>query len=294
MSDSKEQEVKTSNDNIKVAIQGYQGAFHEYAARLLFKDKTVAIEPHDTFQELIASVEKEETVDCGLMAIENTIAGSLMANYRLLKDSSLNIVGEIHIRIEQNLMVLPGQKIENLTTVRSHPVAIVQCRDYFKNHPHIELINDIDTALSAKQIREENRKNEGAIASSLAAEIYELEIIAKGIETNKRNHTRFLLLSKSSKNLLLNAENTKVSLCFAAEHEVGSLHRILAVMAAYGANLTKIQSAPIIGKAWQYLFYIDFIANPKFSYKQVLDAIQPLTSYLRILGVYPKGEHIEK
>ena len=279
-----------TNGTYKVAIQGYSGAFHEVATRLLFEGHAVEIEAHDTFKELIKSVESGENADYGLMAVENTIAGSLMDNYRLLNESSLQIIGEIDLRIQQNLLVWPGQKIEDLTAVHSHPVANVQCREFFAQYPHIELVDDIDTALSAKNIRDKQSKHIGAIASSLAAEIYGLEVLAEGIETNKRNFTRFLLLGRAMNYPVPKDQATKISLCFALDHEVGALHKLLAVLSAYGANLTKIQSAPIIGKEWQYLFYVDLIADKRYDYQQVLSAIQPLTSYMRLLGVYPKGK----
>ncbi len=277
--------------NVKIAIQGYSGAFHEVAARLFFNGKEVTIVANDTFTELVQNVETGTDSDFGLMAIENTIAGSLMDNYRLLKESKLHAIGEVYLRIEQNLMVLPGQTIDDLDEVHSHPVAITQCRPFFKNYPNIQLVEAIDTALSAKEVREKSTKKIGAIASTAAAELYDLDIIAKGIETNKKNFTRFLLLGREREHPIKNKVCNKLSLCFSVEHEAGSLHKILAVLAAYNANLTKIQSTPIIGKEWEYMFFVDFIADPRYDYWQVLNALKPLTSNFRLLGLYPKGEH---
>ena len=226
------------------------------------------------------------------MAIENTLAGSLMNNYKLLSSSSLHITGEVFLRIKQNLMVWPGQKIEDLKEVHSHPIAIAQCRAFFSQYPHIRLVETVDTALSAKRIREEERKDIGAIASTLAAELYELDIIAAGIETNKKNHTRFLVLEKSADSKE-NCIKNKVSLCFAVDHEVGSLYKVLAVLAAYNVNLTKIQSTPIIGRPWEYRFFLDFVMEGAVTYEQAIQAIQPLTTDLQVLGVYQKGEHFE-
>lgn len=276
----------------KIAIQGYQGAFHEIATRFYYKDKPVEIIPADTFDELVATIEKGEKASSGLMAIENTLAGSLMYNYQLLSNSDLTIVGEVYLRIKQNLMVLPGQKIEDIEEVHSHPVALVQCKEYFKQYPHIRLVEMTDTALSAKIIREGGLKNRGAVASRLAADMYNLDILAASIETNKENFTRFLVLQpKETSQALENVE--KVSLSFSALHEVGSLYKVLAVLAAYNVNLTKIQSAPIIGKQWEYMFFVDFAVDGNLDWSQAIGAIRPLTNNLKILGAYPKGEHFE-
>jgi prephenate dehydratase len=275
----------------RISIQGYAGAFHEIAARYCFQDNPIEIVPAHTFEELVRVVEAQEKADLGLMAIENTVAGSLMSNYQLLNHSNLSITGEVYLRIKQNLMVLPGQKIEQLKEVHSHPMAIAQCRAFFSNYPEIQLIETADTALSAKKIREEGLAGVGAIASTLAAELYDMEIIAPGIETNKKNHTRFWVLEPKMADESLKA--AKVSLAFSVGHEVGSLYKVLAVLAAYNINLTKIQSMPIIGKPWEYHFFLDFVAEEQISYQQALDAIRPITHDLKVLGIYEKGEHFE-
>ncbi|MDF1863743.1 MAG: prephenate dehydratase, partial [Saprospiraceae bacterium] len=241
----------------RVAIQGYSGAFHEIAAHLFFKEEGIAIAPANTFNEVVEMVEKGEA-DTALMAIENTLAGSIMPNFNLLNDSKLKIVGEVYLRIKQNLMVLPGQKVEDLKEVHSHYMAIAQCRGFFMNYPHIHLVETTDTALSAKIVRDENLQDVGAIASTLAADLYGLEIIGSSIETNKLNYTRFLVLRREETVEEIESAN-KVSLCFSIEHEVGSLHKVLALMSAYDLNLTKIQSTPIIGKQWEYMFFVDFV-----------------------------------
>lgn len=290
-----ETELTTENDSEislkKVAIQGYSGAFHEIAARLFFEDKEIKIAPANTFEDLVKMVENGE-VDTALMAIENTLAGSIMPNYNLLNSSKLRVVGEVYLRIKQNLMVLPGQKIEDLKEVHSHYMAIAQCRDFFNNYPEIRLIETTDTALSAKMIRDKNLKNVGAIASTLAADLYGLEIIGASIETNKLNYTRFYVL-KEEETVKERESANKVSLCFSVEHEVGTLHKVLALMSAYNINLTKIQSSPIIGKQWEYMFFVDFVIAGKVSWKQALSAIRPLTTNLKVLGAYEQGEHFE-
>lgn len=291
------QETNSTTDNDseiqlrRVAIQGYSGAFHEIAAHLFFKEEAIAIAPANTFNEVVEMVEKGEA-DTALMAIENTLAGSIMPNFNLLNDSKLKIVGEVYLRIKQNLMVLPGQKVEDLKEVHSHYMAIAQCRDFFMNYPHIHLVETTDTALSAKIVRDENLQYVGAIASTLAADLYDLEIIGASIETNKLNYTRFLVLRREETVEEIESAN-KVSLCFSIEHEVGSLHKVLALMSAYDLNLTKIQSAPIIGKQWEYMFFVDFVIKGKVSWKQALDAIRPLTTNLKIMGAYEGGDHFE-
>jgi len=276
----------------RVSIQGYAGAFHEIAARYAFQGEPIEIIPAHTFSELVNDIEIGEKTDIGLMAIENTLAGSLMGNYSLLNDSSLKITGEVFLRIKQNLLVLPGQKIEDLTEVHSHPIAIAQCREFFAQYHHIRLVETVDTALSAKLVRENQLKHTGAIASTLAAELYNLDVLAAGIETNKKNHTRFLRLERQEK-AKPSRDADKVSLCFSVHHEIGGLYRVLGVLAAYNANLTKIQSAPIIGKPWEYTFFLDFVTEGELSYIQAIDAIRPLTHDLNVMGIYPKGEHYE-
>ncbi|MCB9300943.1 MAG: prephenate dehydratase [Lewinellaceae bacterium] len=278
---------------MRVSIQGYAGAFHEIAARHCFKETPIDIVPAHTFEDLIRMVELQEQADVGLMAIENTLAGSLMHNYKLLNESKLAITGEVYLRIKQNLMALPGQRIENLREVHSHPIAIAQCREFFARYPHIQLVETVDTALSARNIREKELEGIGAIASMLAANIYGMEVLAESIETDKRNHTRFLVL-KQDQNILGEGEAEKISLSFAVDHEVGSLYKVLAVLAAYNANLTKIQSTPIIGHPWEYLFFLDFVMEGRVGFQQAIDAIKPLTHNLRVLGMYAKGEHYEE
>lgn len=286
-------EIPASHHPLRVAIQGVPGAFHEIAARQYFSPETVEIVPALTFDELVNMVEKGTQADVGLMAMENTLAGGLMANFRLLNESRLQAAGEVFLRIRQNLMALPGVAIEDLHEVHSHPIAIAQCREFFRQYPHIRLVEAEDTALSARNIRDQGLQQVGAIGSSLAAELYGMNMLAESIETNKKNLTRFLVLRREAE-VEENPASDKVSLSFSVDHEVGSLYKVLAVLAAYHANLTKIQSMPIIGKPWEYLFFLDFVAEGKLSYQQAVDAIRPITHNLKVLGVYPKGILIEE
>lgn len=273
---------------LRVGIQGYTGAFHEIASRRFFPDRSLQIVPAHTFSELIEMILQGGQMDVALMAIENTLAGSLMSNYRLLLENEVKIVGEVFLRIEQNLLTLPGVRIEDLEEVHSHPVAIAQCREFFRQYPHIQLVETVDTALSAREVQENGWKHVGAIASNLAADIYGLETLAAGIETNKQNHTRFLVLEKDQGQEAPPQAN-KISLSFTVDHTVGSLYKVLAVLSAYNVNLTKIQSAPIIGKPWEYLFFIDFLVNGDMGWQQAMDAIRPITHELHILGAYEQG-----
>lgn len=277
----------TALQQLKVSIQGYAGAFHEAAARAHFTDREVITVPAHTFSDVVAQVESGKS-DVGLMAIENTLAGSLMENYDLLQVANLRITGEVYLRIRLNLMALPGTSINELREVYSHPVALMQCREFFKAWPRIEVIKAVDTALSAREVMEKGDPARGAIASSAAAELYGLEILAPGIETNKLNHTRFLVLERGRDHLADNGN--KVSLSFSTNHESGSLYKVLMVLAAYQINLTKIQSAPIIGRPWQYRFHVDFLLEGNVPLEQALDAIRPICSELRVLGVYNEGE----
>ena len=276
----------------RIAIQGYPGAFHEMAARYYFEDTPVEIIPADTFQEVVQLVEDTEIADVGLMAIENTLAGGMLPNHKLINGSNLHITGEIYLRVVQNLMVLPGQKIEDLKEVHSHYMAIRQCRKYFSQYPHIRLVESLDTALSAKEIRENNLTGRGAIASELAAELYELDILGPSIETNKQNYTRFLVLQHQYFSGNDAQKVDKASISFTTSHEAGSLNKVLSVLAAYDINLSKIQSVPIEGRHWEYMFFVDLTAKSSMRLDQALNAIRPICNNLKVLGLYERGKHV--
>jgi prephenate dehydratase len=272
-----------------VAIQGIAGAFHEIAARCYFGDG-IAVLPSESFIELFRSV-TEGKADFGIVAIENSVSGSLLPNYALLRDSGHRIHGEIYLRISQNLLGLPGQKVEELREVHSHPMAIAQSRDFFDNYPAIRFVEASDTASSAKRVAEEKLAGTGAIGSELAAGMYGLEILAAGIETNKRNYTRFLIVSPDAAEENGSEGADKASLCFTLPHKVGALSHVLATLAFYGIDLTKIQSLPIIGREWEYLFYIDVVFKDYERYRQSLTAIAPLTDTMDVLGEYRQGDN---
>jgi prephenate dehydratase len=271
----------------KIAIQGGLGAFHEIAAHHYFKDEEIEILPRNTFRDMVTTL-KERHCDFGIMAIENSLAGSIIPNYNLIIHSSMHITGEIYLRIKQNLVGMPGVKISDLREVYSHPMAILQCQDFFDDYPDIRLIESMDTALSAKELAEKGSRDLGAISSKLAADKYGLEIIAGSIETNKMNYTRFLILAENGITIP-REEVSKASVFFTVAHKFGSLSKILSILSYYEINLAKIQSMPIIGKDWEYMFFVDVEINDYNMYKKSLDAIAPFTPSIGILGEYRKG-----
>lgn len=277
----------------KIAIQGWPGANHEIAAKAFFEEENIEIIPCLTFPDLFDTLKKDRSI-YGIIAIENTLVGSLLPNYTMLKDSDLVIIGEYKLRIKHQLLAIPGQSIEDIKEVYSHPMAIAQCEAFFKDYPHIKLIESEDTALSAKHVADKQPKGIGAIASELAAEMYGLETLARNIETNKKNFTRFLIVTDKGKteidDLLEQNRVNKSSIVFSLPHEEGSLSKILTILAFYNINLTKIQSLPIVGHEWEYLFYVDLTFNDYQRYMQSLDAIRPLTKKLKSLGEYEKGK----
>lgn len=274
----------------KIVIQGGYGAFHEIAAKHYFEGEEIEIIPRNTFKELFHSLNNRH-YNLGITAIENSIAGSILPNYNFLKESDMRIIGEIYLRVKQNLVALKGQKIEDIKEVYSHPMAILQCQDFFDHYPYMKVIESIDTALSAKEIKDKEMKGVAAIASDLAAKKYELEILAENIETNKMNYTRFLILGNQEEAMKIQNPD-KSSIHFALAHKIGGLSKILSILSYYDINLSKVQSLPIVGKDWEYQFYVDLLFDDNEMYRQAVNAIKPFTSNLGILGEYMKGRSI--
>lgn len=278
------------NPKLKIGIQGGIGSFHEISSIFHFGKDTENI-PFVTFDKLTDAIEMNQ-LDAGLMAIENTVAGSLLPNYALL-NKNLQIIGEILLHIEQNLLVLPGQTINDIREVHSHPMALQQTAKFFKHYPHIKMVESEDTANSAKKIAKQNLKGIAAIASIRAADLFGLQVLNKSIETNKRNFTRFLILTNNNRlksEQMLQSNLNKASISFSLPHEQGSLSSILSMFAFYHVNLTKIQSIPKIGREWEYHFIVDFTFADRKVFGQSLDAIKPLVSELEIYGIYEKAE----
>ena len=270
----------------KVAIQGYSGCFHEEAARTFYSTigtEGLQIVECDTFGGLYEAVGRGDA-DAAVMAIENTVSGGLIPNFELLRRNPQKIKGEVFLRIEQNLMALPGQSISDLKEVRTHYMAINQTREFFKSWPQIRLVESEDTAKSAAQVAREGLKGIGAVASKLAAELYGLEILAPGIETYKQNFTRFLIMDDSLS--VPEDQIDKASLCFTLPHTPGSLAHILTILSFYEMNLTRIQSLPIPGREWQYFFYVDIKFSTYARYQQAIAAVRPLIDEFQVLGEY--------
>ena len=272
--------------NKRIAIQGVKGCFHEQAARQFYADHghvVPQIVECLTFKDLYTALDTEEA-DAAVMAIENTVSGGLLPNFELLRKYDHKIKGEVFLRIQQNLMALPGQTIEDIKEVRTHYMAINQTREFFKDYPWIRLVESEDTAKSAADVAAGCLKGVGAVASTLAAELYGLEILAESIETYKQNFTRFLILDDALK--VNKAAINKASMCFTLSHTPGSLAHVLTILSFYGMNLTRIQSLPIPGHEWQYFFYVDIKFDDYVRYEQALSAVRPLMEDLNILGEY--------
>jgi prephenate dehydratase len=275
----------------RVAIQGGLGAYHGIAAEQFFANEKVEIIPCITFRDIFKTIKSDPTV-VGIMAIENTIAGSLLPNYELLKEYKYSVVGEHKLRISHCLAALPGQNIHDIKEVQSHPIALMQCTEYLNSLPNIKVVEHEDTALAARDIAAAQTKGMAAICSERAAEIYGLEILAKGIETNKHNFTRFLVFGEQwvADDVLKEENINKASIVFSLPHAEGSLSKVLSVFSFYDINLTKIQSLPIIGREWEYQFYVDFKFNDHERYQQSLVAIKPLIKELKTLGEYAEAK----
>lgn len=271
----------------RIAIQGFRGSFHDIAAHRYFNNEQIQLICCATFEQVFENIRRDPTA-IGMMAIENTIAGSLLHNYELLRDSDTSIVGEHKLHISHCICCLPEDSWETVREVHSHPVALMQCRGFLANHPDIKAVEAEDTAGSAIFIAEHQCKGWAAICSSEAAEMCGMRILENNIEDNKHNFTRFLIVSNPMKADFLRPleKANKASLVFSLPHEEGSLSQVLSILNFYKINLTKIQSLPIIGHEWEYMFYVDVTYNNLTRYRQSIDAITPLTKELKILGEY--------
>lgn len=268
----------------RVAIQGYDGCFHQIAAYDYF-GRDISTLPCDTFRQVAQKVCSGEA-DYGVMAIENSIAGSIIANYSILQDADLQVAGEYYLPIEQNLMVLPDVEMEDIEEVQSHPMALLQCVEYL-DAKGWRLVETEDTALSAKHIAENGLRHSAAIASRLAAEMFGLKIIAPAINTVKNNYTRFMILKRYDHRY--SADANKASLYFKTDHKQGSLLRALQTMER--VNMSKLQSYPIPSEPWHYLFHVDMEFDCLDDYIRTLDALQTVTSGIHVYGVYRKSEN---
>lgn len=271
----------------KIAIQGIPGSFHDIAAHEYFAGEELQLVCCNTFEALFRTMRAEDDV-LGLMAIENTIAGSLLHNYELLRESGMTIIGEHKLHIEHSLLCLPEDDPAHLTEVNSHPVALAQCRNYLERHPALKVVETDDTAGAAEMIARQRLHGHAAICHAGAAPLYGMKVVDHAIEDNKHNFTRFLVLCDpwSADRLRDVHATSKSSIVFTLPHEEGSLSQVLSIFSFYKINLSKIQSLPIIGREWQYLFYVDVCYSDYIRYRQSIDAVRPLTRELKILGEY--------
>lgn len=281
-----------SDRKLRIAIQGVAGCFHDAAAREYFKDRDVEIVEFETFPELFEAVHYDASLP-GIVAIENTIAGSLLANHELLRQADLRIIGEHKKRISHVLCALPGERVDTITEVNSHPMALMQCEQWLRRHPGMKMVETFDTAGAARTISEKALAGHAAVCGEYAARLYGLDILASGIETNKRNFTRFLVIADP----LLASEIgpghldvDKASIVFTLPDTNGALSKVLTIFSFYDINLSKIQSTPIIGREWEYRFYVDLTFDNVVRYHQAIDAVRPLMNDFRLLGEYRRSD----
>lgn len=270
----------------KIAIQGIKGSFHHQVANEYFSE-SLELDECMSFDALVNSLVANKT-EKAVMALENSIAGSIIPNYALIDRNNLHIIGEYYLDIHMNLMVLPGQKMEDIKEVHSHPIALLQCGEFFKKYPHIKLVESGDTAETAQRIQENQLKNIAAVASPIAAELFGLDILASGIHTIKSNKTRFVILKTQNK-VLPKEEINKASIKFELDDTPGSLATILNVMNNCKLNLTKIQSMPIIESPFQYSFFVDVVFEKYKHYEKAKSILELMTTHFKVLGEYKNG-----
>ena len=269
--------------SLKIAIQGIKGSNHHQVAKDYFGGEIELVECL-SFDEVVAKLLSKEA-DQGVMAIENSIAGSIIPNYALINHNNLHIIGEYYLNIHHNLMVFPGQKISDIMEVSSHPMALLQCKEYFKQYSDIKLVEDVDTAETAKRIQEQGLRHVAAIAPQVAAEMYGLDIVAQDIQTIKNNSTRFIIV-KTKNNVLPENEISKASIRFITDHKRGSLAAVLNVMSDCRLNLTKIQSLPVIETPWKYSFFVDVTFAAYSDFSKAKSLLNIMAEDFKILGEY--------
>lgn len=273
-----------------VAIQGTLGSFHHEAALNFFNNQSLKIVECSSFKQVCDFVKRNLSI-FGILAVENSIAGSLLPNFTLIEKYDLNIIGEVHLQVSMNLMALSGQKLEDLHTIQSHKVAISQSEDFLSKHENWNLIDKFDTATSAKEIKEKKLIGVGAIASKFVAKMYNLEILVSNIQNHARSFTRFYILSK---NKLKNYNFNKVSLYFTLEHKTGTLVSLLNNIERLNLNMTKIQSIPLKGNPFEYSFYVDLLVANHKNYYQLINKLKSISSHLKILGEYREDDFFKK
>lgn len=271
----------------RITIQGYEGCFHQVAAQEFF-GKSVEVIPCATFRDVVRIAGNKKESEGGIMAIENSIAGSILPNYNLLQKSNLKVVGEVYLQIKQNLLVNPGVSLDDIKEVHSHPMAILQCLEYLEKY-NWKLVETEDTALSAKHVHQHKSKHIAAIASKLAADLFELDVIGPNIHTMKNNYTRFLVLRREE-DVQPIVDANKASVNFHTDHSRGSLAKVLTNIAEEGVNLSKLQSFPIPGSDWKYSFHADMEFDTLEQFEKVIEKMKPVTEEVKVYGIYKNGK----
>ena len=278
---------KNSVMSLKIAIQGIESSFHDMAVKKMFPNDEIKLVMCNSFEKVTASI-NNLNADFGVLAIENTIAGSILPNYNLIDTSNLIIIDEVFLNIQMYIMALKSETIYDIIEIHSHPVALLQCKNYLQKFPpHFKIIEGTDTASVAKKIKEENLKGVAAIAGKQVAEKFGLKILESKIQNNSQNQTRFVLVGKNNKNY--SKEVNKATLKFKLDHRVGSLSNVLQLFSTFEINLTKIQSLPIIGKPWQYAFFVDVFFKDYTLFNEVTKVLEKAVQELKIIGVYKQN-----
>ena len=273
--------------SLKIAIQGIESSFHDMAVKKMFPIDEIELVMCNSFEKVTASI-NNLNADFGVLAIENTIAGSILPNYNLIDTSNLIIIDEVFLNIQMYIMALETDTIHDIIEIHSHPVALLQCKNYLQKFPpHFKIIEGTDTASVAKKIKEENLKGVAAIAGKQVAKEFGLKILESKIQNNSQNQTRFVLVGKNNKNY--SKEVNKATLKFKLDHRVGSLSNVLQLFSTFEINLTKIQSLPIIGKPWQYAFFVDVFFKDYVLFTEVTKVLEKAVEELKIIGVYKQN-----
>lgn len=273
--------------SLKIAIQGIESSFHDMAVKKMFPNDEIDLVKCNSFEKVTTSI-NNLNADFGVLAIENTIAGSILPNYNLIDASNLSIINEVFLNIQMYIMALKSETINDIVEIHSHPVALLQCKNYLQKFPpYFKIIEGADTASVAKKIKEQNLKGVAAIAGKQVAEKFDLKILDSKIQNNSQNQTRFVLVGKNIKTY--SKDVNKATLKFKLDHRIGSLSNVLQLFSTFEINLTKIQSLPIIGKPWQYAFFVDVFFNDYTLFKDVIKVLEKAVKELKIIGVYKQN-----
>jgi len=273
--------------SLKIAIQGIESSFHDMAVKKMFPNDEIDLVKCNSFEKVTTSI-NNLNADFGVLAIENTIAGSILPNYNLIDASNLSIINEVFLNIQMYIMALKSETIHDIVEIHSHPVALLQCKNYLQKFPpYFKIIEGADTASVAKKIKEQNLKGVAAIAGKQVAEKFDLKILDSKIQNNSQNQTRFVLVGKNIK--IYSKDANKATLKFKLDHRIGSLSNVLQLFSTFEINLTKIQSLPIIGKPWQYAFFVDVFFNDYTLFRDVMKVLEKAVKELKIIGVYKQN-----